>query len=46
MMTLPVAAAGSVTMRVTRHGEAIRVQVKQGEDWQMVRLAFADAGDD
>ncbi len=40
MMPLPHAVAGTVTMRVTRHAEAIRVQVKQGDDWQMVRLAF------
>jgi regulation of enolase protein 1 (concanavalin A-like superfamily) len=33
-------AAKAVTMRVTRHAEAIRVQVKEGEGWQLVRLAF------
>jgi regulation of enolase protein 1 (concanavalin A-like superfamily) len=27
-------------MQVTRHGEAIRVQIKVGADWQLVRLAF------
>jgi regulation of enolase protein 1 (concanavalin A-like superfamily) len=42
MMPMPPDAgtAGAVTMRVSRHGEAIRVQVKVGPDWQLVRLAF------
>ena len=40
MMPLTGAAAGTVTMRVTRHAEAIRVQVMQGAAWQLVRLAF------
>src|SRR5262249_38261155 len=40
MMPLPAGFAGIMTMCVTRHAEAIRVQVKLGGDWQMVRLAF------
>ena len=42
MMPLPRDAgpARAVTMRVTRHGEAIRVQIKAGADWQLARLAF------
>ena len=34
------ASADRITMRVTRHGEAIRVQVKAGADWHLARLAF------
>ncbi len=42
MMPLPAASQshGTVTLRLTRHGEAIRVQVKAGADWQLARLAF------
>jgi hypothetical protein len=40
MMPFSAAAAETVTMRIARHQEAIRVQVMQGGSWQMVRLAF------
>jgi regulation of enolase protein 1 (concanavalin A-like superfamily) len=41
MMPLAGAASGeTVTMRVTRHGEAIRVELRVGTDWQLARLAF------
>ena len=41
MMPLPGVAAGeTVTMRVTRHGGAIRVQLRVGTDWRLARLAF------
>ena len=38
----PVAGPADVpvTIRVTRHAEAIRVQVLEGETWRLVRLAF------
>jgi regulation of enolase protein 1 (concanavalin A-like superfamily) len=29
-----------VTLRLTRHAEAIRVQVKDGDAWRLVRLAY------
>ncbi len=40
MMPMSAAAAEAVTMRITRHQEAIRVQVMKGAAWQLVRLAF------
>jgi regulation of enolase protein 1 (concanavalin A-like superfamily) len=40
MMPLPGRAGDAVTMRVTRHGEAIRVQLKAGAEWHLARLAF------
>ena len=40
MMPLSGAADETVTMRVTRHAEAIRVQVSRARVWQLVRLAF------
>ena len=40
VMPLAGAAGDPVTVRVTRHGEAIRVQVKGDEEWRLVRLAF------
>jgi regulation of enolase protein 1 (concanavalin A-like superfamily) len=40
MMPLPGTPGETVTMRVTRHAEAIRVQLAVGTDWRLVRLAF------
>jgi regulation of enolase protein 1 (concanavalin A-like superfamily) len=38
---LPYRAAGEeVSIRITRHGESIRIQVEDGGRWQMVRLAY------
>lgn len=33
-----------VTLRVTRHAEALRVQVLDGAEWRLVRLAFLRMG--
>ncbi len=42
MMALPAAAGkgDAVTMRITRHAEAIRVEVRIGDAWRLARLAF------
>jgi len=34
-----------VTLRVTRHAEALRVQLRDGADWRLVRLAYLGMGD-
>ena len=43
----PVAgpADAPVTIRVTRHAEAIQVHVLEGETWRLVRLAFLPMGE-
>jgi regulation of enolase protein 1 (concanavalin A-like superfamily) len=33
-------AEAPVTLRLTRHGEAIRVELREANRWQMARLAF------
>ena len=40
IMPLRGKAETPVTLRLTRHAEALRVQVKDGRHWRMVRLAF------
>ncbi len=40
VMPLPGAAEAPVTLRLTRHGEALRVQVEEGGSFRLVRLAF------
>jgi regulation of enolase protein 1 (concanavalin A-like superfamily) len=43
----PVSSAPDepVTLRVTRHAEALRVQVLDGTVWRLVRLAFLSTGE-
>lgn len=40
MMPLGRDPAAPVTLRLTRHGEALRVQIEENGHWQMVRLAY------
>jgi regulation of enolase protein 1 (concanavalin A-like superfamily) len=35
---------GRLTLRVTRHGDAVRIQFRRGAGWQMVRLAYLPIG--
>jgi len=40
---VPAPEAGtSLTLRVTRHGDALRVQYRRGSAWQLTRLAYVD----
>lgn len=45
MQPLATDPKGPVTLRVTRHAEALRVQVLDGAMWRLVRLAFLRMGD-
>jgi regulation of enolase protein 1 (concanavalin A-like superfamily) len=40
VMPLAVDPRAPVTMRLTRHGEAIRIQLLDGGAWRLVRLAY------
>jgi len=40
IMPLRGRAETPVRLRLTRHAEALRVQVREGRNWRMVRLAF------
>ena len=31
---------GRLALRLTRHGDAVRIQFRRGADWQMLRLAY------
>lgn len=42
VLVLPETARKGVTLRLTRHGEALRVQLRDGGTWQLVRLAYLD----
>lgn len=44
-MTPLASFEGSVRLRVTRHGSALRVQYRAGTLWQMLRLAYLDLPD-
>jgi uncharacterized protein len=39
---MPIASdpKAPIALRITRHAEAIRVQIKEGRTWRLVRLAF------
>src|SRR5690606_25175077 len=40
MMPLPGEPRTPVALRLTRHAEALRVQVREGGVWRLVRLAY------
>lgn len=42
VLALPETAKDGVTLRLTRHEEALRVQLRDGDKWRLVRLAYLD----
>lgn len=45
VMKLDGKTAAPVTLRLTRHAEALRVEIKDGKRWRLVRLAFLGMGE-
>ncbi|MEQ1900180.1 MAG: DUF1349 domain-containing protein [Devosia sp.] len=45
VMKLGGKVTAPVTLRLTRHAEALRVEIKDGKTWRLVRLAFLRMGE-
>lgn len=45
MQPLAIDPGSSITLRLSRHAESLRVQVREEGAWRMVRLAFLRMGD-
>lgn len=46
VLTLPEAAVAGIEVRVTRHGEALRIEFRVPEaDWRLARLCHLDMGE-